>query len=188
VSLYLLPCFRVENALREKVPSVTIPYWDTTLDDKLLDPRSSIIWTPDFLGSATGYVDEGPFAGWTTPMGRLIRYYGTGGAMLNWTFIQNVFRQQNLANISHPHATPEFNLEEHHNQVHVWVGGHMAPPSLAAFDPAFYLLHSFVDMLWEIFRGCRGGRGSTPPRTILSTTQICLMVTDTRIRLASERC
>jgi len=38
----------------------------------------------------------------------------------------------------------------------------MAPPSLAAFDPVFYLLHSYVDLLWEIFRGLQKRKGIDP--------------------------
>lgn len=152
----------MENALREKIPSVTIPYWDTTLDDELLDPRSSILWTPEFLGSANGFVVDGPFANWDTPTGPLIRQFGMGGTMLNWTYIHNVFRQNHLENITAPYAHPDNNLEEHHNQVHIWVGGQMTPPALAAFDPVFYLVHSYVDLLWEIFRGLQRRRGIDP--------------------------
>lgn len=152
----------MENALREKIPTVTIPYWDTTLDDALLDPRASILWTPEFLGSANGYVVDGPFANWDTPTGPLIRQFGMGGTMLNWTYIHNAFRQNHLENITSPYAHPDNNLEEHHNQVHIWVGGQMTPPALAAFDPVFYLVHSYVDLLWEIFRGLQRRRGVDP--------------------------
>jgi len=72
---YMYVVNRMENALREKIPSVTIPYWDTTLDDSLLDPRSSVLWTDAFLGEANGHVMDGPFAGWDTPTGPLIRYF-----------------------------------------------------------------------------------------------------------------
>ncbi|KAL4218822.1 hypothetical protein ACF0H5_021410 [Mactra antiquata] len=160
----------MENALREKIPSVTIPYWDSTLDDGLLDFRSSIIWTPEFLGEANGYVENGPFASWNTQTGPLIRYFGSGGTVMNWTYIYNVLRQDHLENITDPYALPENNLELQHTQVHRWVGGHMAPPALAAFDPVFYLLHSYVDLLWEIFRGLQKRRGIDPttdyPRNI----------------------
>ncbi|WAR30496.1 TYR3-like protein [Mya arenaria] len=152
----------MENALREKIPSVTIPYWDTTLDDGLLDPRSSILWTTEFLGDANGYVTDGPFANWETPTGPLLRFFGTEGTMMNWTYIHNAFRQDHLENITTPYALPDNNLEEHHNQVHLWVGGQMAPPRLAAYDPVFYLLHSYVDLLWEIFRGLQKRRGVDP--------------------------
>ena len=153
---------RFENALREKIPTVTVPYWDSTLDSKLLDSRSSVMWTPDFMGTANGYVNDGPFANWITPMGPMIRYFGTSGTMLNWTYIKNSFRKNHLKDITAPYAHPDDNLEDHHNQVHLWVGGHMAPPALAAFDPVFYLLHSFTDLLWEIFRGLQKRRNVDP--------------------------
>ncbi|KAH3800443.1 uncharacterized protein LOC127838738 [Dreissena polymorpha] len=152
----------MENALREKIPSVTIPYWDTTLDHELRDPRSSVLWTPEFLGQANGFIIDGPFANWETPTGPLLRYFGAAGTMMNWTYIHKAFRQDHLENISVPFALPENNIEEQHNQVHQWVGGQMSPPALAAFDPVFYLLHSYVDLLWEIFRGLQKRRGIDP--------------------------
>ena len=153
---------RVENALREKVPGVTIPYWDSTLDDALLDARSSIIWTAPFMGYGYGYVVDGPFRNWNTPYGQLLRSFGQDGAVFNWTSINSSLSQAHLDNISFPDATPEHNLEEHHVQVHLWVGGFMAPPALAAFDPIFYLLHSYVDLLWELFRNLQRRRGVDP--------------------------
>ena len=154
--------FRVENALREKIPSVTIPYWDSTLDSALLDPRSSIIWTPRFLGYGFGYLADGPFANWDTPYGQLMRSFGEEGALFNWTSINSSLSMNNLKDISFTTSKPENNFEEHHVQVHLWVGGFMAPPALAAFDPVFYLLHSYVDLLWELFRNLQHQRGVDP--------------------------
>lgn len=153
---------RVENALREKIPSVTMPYWDSTLDSALLDPRSSIIWTPRFLGYGFGYVTDGPFANWNTPYGQILRSFGQEGALFNWTSINNSLSMNHLEDISFPNALPENNLEDHHIQVHLWVGGFMAPPALAAFDPVFYLLHAYVDLIWELFRNLQRRRGVDP--------------------------
>jgi|HubBroStandDraft_6_1064221.scaffolds.fasta_scaffold35697_4 tyrosinase len=45
-----------------------------------------------------------------------------------------------------------------HNAVHVQVGaiagGLMADPDLAALDPIFWLHHSNIDRLWEVWRNC----------------------------------
>lgn len=38
----------------------------------------------------------------------------------------------------------------------------MAPPALAAFDPVFYFLHAYVDLLWELFRNLQRDRGVDP--------------------------
>ena len=44
------------------------------------------------------------------------------------------------------------NLEYLHNHVHSTVGGHMGDTLTAASDPIFYLLHSFLDLIWEQWR------------------------------------
>lgn len=44
---------------------------------------------------------------------------------------------------------------EHHNRVHVWVGGDMWP-STSPNDPVFYLNHCNVDRLWEGWMNSNG--------------------------------
>ena len=156
-------CCRAENALREKVPGITIPYWDSTLDGGLRDPRSAIIWTPQFMGNGNGRIKDGPFRGWNTPItGPLLRNFGDGGTMMNWTSIRDTFSRMHLADISHPQADPKHNLEDHHGEPHLWVGGHMSPQALAGYDPIFLLHHSFIDLLWELFRRIQRRRGVDP--------------------------
>ena len=43
---------------------LALPYWDTALDARLPDPRDSVLWTDELLGSSDqdGYVTDGPFA------------------------------------------------------------------------------------------------------------------------------
>uniref|UniRef100_A0A914P8B0 Tyrosinase copper-binding domain-containing protein n=1 Tax=Panagrolaimus davidi TaxID=227884 RepID=A0A914P8B0_9BILA len=49
-------------------------------------------------------------------------------------------------------------LEFFHANVHFFVGGDMKPPETAGNDPTFYLLHSFVDYIWEMWRQKRQTR------------------------------
>ena len=46
----------------------------------------------------------------------------------------------------------EHNLELHHDEVHDWVGGDMGDVPRAAFDPAFYMHHAYIDYIFEEFR------------------------------------
>ncbi len=39
-----------------------------------------------------------------------------------------------------------------HNQLHGWVGGHMAVPRVSPFDPIFPLNHANVDRLWDLWQ------------------------------------
>ena len=43
-------------------------------------------------------------------------------------------------------------LEDCHNNVHVWVGGHMGNLPFAAFDPIFWAHHCMIDRLWRIWQ------------------------------------
>lgn len=56
-------------------------------------------------------------------------------------------------------------VEELHNRVHVWVGGHMSQVPFAAFDPIFWAHHTMIDRLWRIWQ--LRHPGANPPATIL---------------------
>ena len=45
-----------------------------------------------------------------------------------------------------------------HGNIHMWVGGDMLDQSSSANDPAFFLHHSFVDLIWEQWRNSRQNR------------------------------
>jgi hypothetical protein len=53
--------------LRTKKSSVTIPYWDSTLDFNMQKPENSIMFSEIFIGNGRGIVYTGPFALWRTP-------------------------------------------------------------------------------------------------------------------------
>jgi tyrosinase len=56
-------------------------------------------------------------------------------------------------------------LEQLHNRVHVWVGGHMGQVAYAAFDPIFWAHHCMIDRLWRIWQ--LRYPGALPPAGIL---------------------
>jgi tyrosinase len=43
-------------------------------------------------------------------------------------------------------------LEQFHDDVHVWVGGTMAEIPLAAYDPVFWAHHAMVDRIWRLWQ------------------------------------
>ncbi|XP_063441071.1 putative tyrosinase-like protein tyr-1 [Mytilus trossulus] len=154
----------IENALREKVPNVTLPYWDNTLDANLPDPRLSITWSPLFLGSSRGVVRTGPFAGWNTPYGALRRNVGTDRRLMSSTDLGLILSRRWLWEITNPSASDQYNLELLHNHVHVYVGEQMSRIESASYDPAFFTHHTFIDCLWEEFRERQRARGINPGR------------------------
>lgn len=114
------------------------------------------------MGNGNGRIRSGPFTGWVTPYGPLMRNFGNGGTMMNWTSIRDTFSKSHLAEITYPKAEPEANIEDHHGEPHLWVGGHMSPQALAGYDPVFLLHHSFIDLVWELFRRIQRRRGINP--------------------------
>ena len=144
----------MENALRQVDANITIPYWDCTLDAAMTNPVNSVIWSKNFFGNGLGRVIEGPFANWDTHFGfgALRRAVSGQRRLMSKDDLDIVMKQRFLGNISYPDAEAAQNLEQLHNNVHVWVGGLMKNIEIGAFDPVFYMLHSFVDKIWEDFR------------------------------------
>ena len=139
--------------MREQIPSVVVPYWDVTRDSALEDPRTSIIWSPEFQGNGHGLVTNGPFANWITAYGPLHRNYAVFTHILTRTDIQTVFSQRTLAQISQLTANEDrYVFELYHNNIHDWIGGTVSVQAWASFDPAFMLIHGYVDYIWYRFQ------------------------------------
>ncbi len=51
-------------------------------------------------------------------------------------------------------------VEQLHNQVHVWVGGTMGLIPIAAFDPIFWSHHAMIDRLWALWQQKHPGAGA----------------------------
>jgi tyrosinase len=51
-------------------------------------------------------------------------------------------------------------LEQLHNNVHVWVGGTMAMIPLAAYDPLFWAHHTMIDRIWSLWQQANPGAGA----------------------------
>ncbi|KAK3085777.1 hypothetical protein FSP39_008591 [Pinctada imbricata] len=156
----------MENALRQVEPSITIPYWDCTMDAHMTSPAQSAIWSQHFFGNGLGVVDDGPFANWTTPFGFGLLKRSVSGQrrLITKQDVARLMEHAYLGNISYPYAKADYNLEQLHNNVHVWVGGLMKNIEIGAFDPVFYLLHSFIDKIWEDFRRKQILSGIDPTR------------------------
>ena len=152
----------MEEALREKVPTVTIPFWDPTLDSSLENTRDSIIWSENFLGTSNGVVRSGPFAKWNTPAGPLIRNVAFIDNLPTKENINDVLSRVRLRDISEPNANERYNFEFHHNNMHDFIGGQVGFLETAPLDPAFWLIHSYVDLIWTRFHEQQQQRGIEP--------------------------
>ncbi|KJH52769.1 shTK domain protein [Dictyocaulus viviparus] len=57
-----------------------------------------------------------------------------------------------------PYRTDYNCLEYTHGSVHIFIGGDMFDTSTSANDPLFFLHHSFIDFIWEMWRQQRQNR------------------------------
>ncbi|GAB1611242.1 putative tyrosinase-like protein tyr-1, partial [Argonauta hians] len=141
----------MEDALRQKVPSVTIPFWDPTLDSSLSNIRDSILWTENLMGTINGFVTKGPFANWKTPAGNLVRNGGFRGDLPTRRNIEDVLNRTRLSEISEPNANEQYNFEFMHDNMHISIGGHVGAIATSPMDPVFWLIHSFVELVHTRF-------------------------------------
>uniref|UniRef100_A0A1I8BG70 ShKT domain-containing protein n=1 Tax=Meloidogyne hapla TaxID=6305 RepID=A0A1I8BG70_MELHA len=153
-----------ELALRMVDPSISLPYWDSTLDGALPTPADSILFSQELMGQtdSDGQLRSGRFAPWRTLEGNpfITRFVGSGGACYQESQIQWVWGQRDIAlmlSYSFPNAGCPYqviwNLPElTHGNVHIFVGGDMLDPRTSANDPLFYMHHCFVDYIWEGYR------------------------------------
>jgi hypothetical protein len=114
---------RFEVALQTFDPSVSIPYWDSTVDRSPSDP----LWDPNFLG-------------------QFDRPWRLNRALGSWTLPTQAQVDANQHHDKYEEFWRELE-EEIHNPPHMWVGGVMAGTSSPG-DPIFFMHHAWIDMLW----------------------------------------
>ncbi|XP_045172669.2 putative tyrosinase-like protein tyr-3 isoform X2 [Mercenaria mercenaria] len=159
-----LPWHRVflvhfEQEMRRINPSVSLPYWDYTIDHDIPQPFESVLWTPCYFGENNATVQTGPFR----------FFYGAHGAVISRDVAVNV-RSTRLISKTDIKTLKEFchfqdittsgavktkskhNLEQLHDSVHDYVGGDMGVVENSAYDPVFWFHHAFIDYIWETFR------------------------------------
>ena len=151
-----------EKALRTIDPSVSLPYWDWTLDSQR--PASSEIFKNEYFGGdgdpVSHCVNTGVAAGWTTtipvaptrPAPTCLRRCWTWGALYPPEAVTTLMNQAStfdalrLSIEGGPHGT-----------VHIQGGGSCGDMSTmySPNDPVFFLHHAMVDKIWHRWQsGC----------------------------------
>lgn len=145
--------------MRIEVPHSAIPYWDSSLDQKLPDPCDSIIWSEEFMGDNRGLVKSGPFTNWEStwtypglPTKKLFRNCGRSkvGTLYeteDFVYYQTKKKEGDLICSCND---PVFQVSS--GLVHDFVGGYMEDTLMAANDPLFLSHRAFVDYLWLSWR------------------------------------
>jgi tyrosinase len=169
-------------------PSVTIPYWDWTVDRSAADS----LWKADFLGGngsgADGRVSDGPFAGqqgqWKivvmdaqgTPdfLTRRLGQHPTAPALPSAAQQHRVLSRlpydiapwdDMLRDDNDPAMWQGFRIGLEialHNLVHRWVGGNMMDAT-SPNDPVFWLHHCNCDRLWSLWQFQHSGTAGYLP-------------------------
>jgi tyrosinase len=160
---------RFERSLQGIDPSVSIPYWDWTVDHM---PTASL-WGADFMGgNGSGpnnwRVMNGPFAHatgqWTLTVldpGETVQYLQRAfGAMGRLPTSAEVLSAIGVV----PYDAAPWNRNSNvsasfrnrlerviHNPGHMWVGGLMMAMS-SPNDPVFWLHHCNIDRLWAVWQ------------------------------------
>src|SRR4051794_1664154 len=152
-----------EKALQDRVPGVTLPWWDWTVQHAEGIPAAySHRHTPG-AGTAANPLFASPIqASGRRERGetRTAREPGRDGALPTAAEIEQVLRNRDF-------FTFQAQLESVHDGVHVWVGGTMADISVAAYDPLFWAHHAMIDRVWALWQLRRPGAG--PPASLLDT-------------------
>ena len=166
---------RYETALRRAIPGVTLCFWDTTMEDRLGRDvwEDTAVFSDEFFGNGRGQVITGPFANWTVPPFSQVNFVPflprnfnqEGGGPVNIRAANLIFYGSNSK--THTQVTPfgsDFDIiivngftrrviiESEHDSVHNWVGGLMGWTNSSTFDPIFFLHHTYIDYMWELFR------------------------------------
>lgn len=150
-----------ELALQRKVPGVSLPWWDWTVDRKIpqayAEPENGNGDNPLF--KAPIHV-ENPQQDWPTETYREPGSFPQQPSPPDPASYQNAMEATNFA---------DFNtrITQVHDEVHMWVMGTMAEPSWAAYDPIFWAHHTMVDRAWALWQIKHPG--ADPPSNLLTT-------------------
>jgi Common central domain of tyrosinase len=114
--------FKLEDLLRQKQPGVTVPYWDYANDHE----------RPDWVWKPPGVDRDAPGA--------------DGGSLPTQSTIDSILIKPSYGSFT-------FSLElDAHNDVHNWCNGTVSSPPTASQDPIFWLLHAYVDRIWDTWQ------------------------------------
>jgi len=156
-----------ELALRDRQADVSLPWWDWTTQPAIPGAygEAQVNGQPNPLYSAV--VDpialaQGARTG-DRKAPRTVRYPGQAGSppLPTAADIEGVLALAGFLDFTQQ-------LEQLHNNVHVWVGGangHMADIPFAGFDPIFWAHHAMIDRVWRIWQ-LRHPQASVPTRLL----------------------
>ena len=166
---YFLPWHRAylyffERTLRDRVPNAGLIWWDWRTSPghiaKMPDPYLKPATAANALYSATVpklALQQGRESGMRVAAKTRREPFGPSG-LPSVEEVEDVLARSQFIDFSRA-------LEQLHNRVHGWVGGHMGLIPFAAFDPIFWAHHTMCDRIWRLWQ--LRHPGAKPPAAIL---------------------
>jgi tyrosinase len=142
-----------ELSLKDLDPVVSLPWWDWT-SPAAHDWGLPAAYTEDWAGD-----ERNPLTGGDIP--ELARSQGEaqGVHAPERTFRQpdDPWRLPGRATVEDILDMDDFldfsqQVEQIHDQVHIWIGGTVAEIPYAAYDPIFWAHHAMIDRLWRLWQ------------------------------------
>jgi tyrosinase len=134
-----------EKALQDRVPGVTLPWWDWTTEHAEGVPEIYARRQAD--GRKNPLFDSPIQPGGRASPGqtRTTRQPGRPGELPSPAAVEAVLENPDF-------LTFQSQLESIHDGVHVWTGGTMGDIATAAYDPLFWAHHCMIDRLWYLWQ------------------------------------
>jgi tyrosinase len=128
--------YRFELELQKVDPSVTIPYWESPLDNNTSD---EYFWGNDFMAEFN--------SAWN------LRRAPGSATLPTWADVEDV--QKRTTYDAFWYGTDQWGTDglevRIHNPPHAWVEGEMGG-TFSPRDPVFYLHHCWIDMQWALWQ------------------------------------
>ncbi|HET7484508.1 MAG TPA: tyrosinase family protein [Solirubrobacterales bacterium] len=135
-----------EKTLQDRVPGVTLPWWDWTAghDEGIPDA-----YARRRAGGTKNPLYDSPIqpSGRENPrQARTVRQPEPPGALPTLDEVEVLVGENT------DFLTFQTQLESVHDGVHMWVGGTMEDINTAAYDPIFWAHHCMIDRLWYLWQ------------------------------------
>jgi len=150
--------YNFEMGLRDRVAGVTLPWWDWTLRP----PRQKGLPTAYATAKVAG--KPNPLASFRINIPATATTPSVVGPTRRQPGVPNELPTQQDVDAALSHGDwLDFSLalEDIHDQVHGWVGGHMGMVPVAAFDPVFWAHHCMIDRIWWLWQ-VKNGNANIP--------------------------
>ena len=138
-----------EKALQERVPGVTLPWWNWTANHAEGVPAAYSRRRADGRKNPLFDSPIQPGGRENPRQIRTVRSVGAPGELPSRAKVEAALSNSDF-------LTFQTQLESIHDGVHVWVGGTMESIATAAYDPVFWAHHCMIDRLWYLWQQRHG--------------------------------